>query len=69
VDIAIAAGERSRGAGRRLFEEWQQEAAALSRPIALTVFRGNARARGLYARLGFIVVGETDTHVNMEWRP
>lgn len=69
VDIAIVPGERNRGVGRRLFEEWQQEAAALNRPVALTVFRGNPRARGFYARLGFVAVGETETHLEMEWRP
>jgi hypothetical protein len=36
--------------------------------MAITVLRRNARAHGLYVRLGFRVVGETETHILMEWR-
>jgi RimJ/RimL family protein N-acetyltransferase len=39
------------------------------RPVELGVFKINVRARRLYERLGFTVVGETETHHRMRWEP
>ena len=53
------------GIGTRLIEEVLAEARAAGLPVRLRVFQVNP-ARRLYERLGFVVTGETDTHVYME---
>jgi ribosomal protein S18 acetylase RimI-like enzyme len=66
VDIAILSEARNTGLGTRVLRALQEEAAAAGRPVALTVLRSNVRARGLYLRLGFRVIRETDLHTLME---
>jgi ribosomal protein S18 acetylase RimI-like enzyme len=68
IDIALLAEERSRGIGTSVIRALQEEAAAASRPMMITVQRLNVRALGLYVRLGFQVIRETDLHMVMEWR-
>jgi ribosomal protein S18 acetylase RimI-like enzyme len=36
-------------------------------PLRLRVLKQNPRAQRLYARLGFVVSGETETHIYMEY--
>lgn len=67
VDIAVASEARGLGVGTRVIAALQQEAAVANRPLGLSVLRTNARALALYARLGFRIVGGTDTHHEMEW--
>ncbi len=38
---------------------------AAPRPVWLQVLHANARARALYARLGFVEIGRTQTHWRM----
>ena len=68
IDMALLSGERDKGVGTQVIRALQEEAAFRNRPMAITVRRMNARALGLYVRLGFRVVGETETHILMEWR-
>jgi ribosomal protein S18 acetylase RimI-like enzyme len=68
IDIGLLSGERNRGVGTRVIRGLQQEAAAGNRPMVLSVLTLNVRALGLYVRLGFRAIGETDTHTIMEWR-
>jgi ribosomal protein S18 acetylase RimI-like enzyme len=56
-----------RGIGAALMVQVMERAQALSVPVVLEVFKINP-ARRLYERLGFSVVGETDTHFQMERR-
>jgi len=69
VDIAIRPQARGAGLGTAVLRELQERAAALDRPLVLSVWRDNARAQALYARLGFREISVSDTHVHMEWRP
>lgn len=69
VDIAVVPEARNQGVATWVWRTLQDEAAATARPLVLTVLRTNVRALALYVRLGFRVVGETDAHVLMEWRP
>jgi len=68
IDMALLPDERNKGIGTRVIRALQEEAAAGGRPMVLTVLTINARAVGLYVRLGFRVTGGTDTHTVMEWR-
>jgi ribosomal protein S18 acetylase RimI-like enzyme len=68
IDIAVLSKERNKGVGTRVIRTLQEEAAARSRPMVLSVLTLNVRALGLYVRLGFGAISETDTHTVMEWR-
>ena len=68
IDLALLPEERNKGVGTRVIRTLQEEAAAESRPMVLSVLTHNVRAFGLYVRLGFRVTSETDTHTVMEWR-
>ncbi len=45
------------------------EAKQLNLPIQLRVLKVNTRAQDFYARMGFMVSDEIDTHVLMEKKP
>lgn len=55
-----------RGIGSVIIRQLQSEAKSRGIPLRLQVLRDN-QARRFYERLGFIVIGETDTVVKMEW--
>lgn len=62
LSIVIAAAEQRRGIGAAVIADVVREAA--HRPVWLQVLKANP-ARALYARLGFTVIGESDTHWHM----
>jgi ribosomal protein S18 acetylase RimI-like enzyme len=68
MDIAVLPAFRGAGAGTRLLESLQAEAAAGGKSLSIHVERFN-RATRLYERLGFRVVEDRDPYVFMEWRP
>ena len=57
---------QNQGLGSAVVSEILEAARRSRRSVRLQVFRGNP-ARRLYQRLGFSVVGESDTHVMMEY--
>jgi RimJ/RimL family protein N-acetyltransferase len=59
---------QNRGWGTRLLRTLQERGRNEGIPVKLQVLKVN-RARRLYERLGFVEVGETETHVRMEWHP
>lgn len=67
IDISLGAASRGRGLGTALLRALQDEAAARGLPLRLAVMQGNPAAR-LYARLGFVPVGDRGLHTEMEWR-
>jgi ribosomal protein S18 acetylase RimI-like enzyme len=69
VDIAVCAEHRRRGIATEVLRTWQREAEAARCTITLAVLRTNPGARALYDGLRFAVVGQTETHWLMEWRP
>jgi ribosomal protein S18 acetylase RimI-like enzyme len=68
VDIAILATHRGKGLGTRVLKECQRLCAAAGASLELQVTPWNP-ARRLYERLGFQVVSEDATAVEMGWSP
>jgi ribosomal protein S18 acetylase RimI-like enzyme len=64
ADIEILPEWRNRGLGSAIIESILTEANRRCLPVSLRVLRVNP-ARRLYERLGFRVVGETETHYLM----
>jgi len=67
VDIALLPQHRGAGLGSALIQRVAREAAAADKPVHLCVLKGN-RALRLYDRLGFVKIGETETHLELEYR-
>ena len=68
-NIAISPAFQGKGIGSQLLGNLQSKAQARMVPVCLGVFQTNRLAQNLYERLGFRVVGETRTHVEMRWEP
>lgn len=64
--LSLLPAFQNRGLGSALLRELIAEARASRRALRLQVFLTN-RARRLYERLGFRIVGATDTHYHMEF--
>jgi len=64
ASIELAPEARRSGLGSEIIHSVLDEAAQRRVPVRLQVFRQNP-ARRLYERLGFRVVGETPTHIEM----
>jgi ribosomal protein S18 acetylase RimI-like enzyme len=67
-NIRVAPHLQGRGIGGRLIAEMLRDAHGRGLPVTLRVLKVNP-ARRLYERLGFVIVGETETHLLMEARP
>ena len=65
-DIYLLPEHQGLGIGSHLIRSLLADAARKSKPMKLQVLKVNSRARLLYERLGFQVVGETATHHLME---
>ncbi|MCC4619709.1 GNAT family N-acetyltransferase [Xanthomonas cassavae CFBP 4642] len=66
LDILLSPDHRNRGVGTALLAAVQDQAATAGRRVLLEVDKGNPAA-GLYRRLGFAAVGDTDTSWRMAW--
>lgn len=66
--IEIAPDYQSRGIGTKLIRGLLNEADGRNVPVELQVLKVNT-ARRLYERLGFTVIGETETHYMMRRLP
>ena len=67
-ELYLQPEHQSRGIGSHLIRLLFAEAERQMKPVKLTVLKVNLRARQLYERLGFEVVGETSTHYVMSTR-
>jgi ribosomal protein S18 acetylase RimI-like enzyme len=68
AQIHIESAFRCRGIGTRLVQALLSDAAAKSKPVLLSVVRGN-RAGALYERLGFLIANEDATKLHVRWMP
>jgi len=60
---------QSKGIGRRCMSLIMEEARRLGLPLRVRVLKVNPRALAFYRKVGLVHVGETGTHVLMEWAP
>jgi ribosomal protein S18 acetylase RimI-like enzyme len=60
--LGILPEYQRRGLGTLVLQRLLAEGVAAGRPVGLRVLKANHRARRPYQRLGFVVVGETETH-------
>jgi ribosomal protein S18 acetylase RimI-like enzyme len=68
VDLALLPEDRGAGLGSAVVQALLDEAQQAGKPVRLHVTPTNRAARW-YARLGFKPIGETPTHLSMEWSP
>lgn len=68
ADIALLPEYRNAGIGTQLIQGLQAKAAQANNQVRLHVEKSN-RARRLYERLGFQIVGDAGMHWQMEWHP
>lgn len=66
VDISLLPQYRGKGVGTSLIKSLLTEAYETKRAVQLQVEKTNPQAFRLYERLGFIVLSENQTHVQME---
>lgn len=65
AEIQIDPRHQNRGIGTSVLLDVIAEASARGRDVRLSVGLENERAVRLYERLGFVSVGETETHRHM----
>jgi GNAT superfamily N-acetyltransferase len=68
VDIALLPEHRGAGIGSAIMSELLAEAGRAQKPVRIHVERFNPALR-LYARLGFVVIGDTGVYLHMERVP
>lgn len=68
-EIQLVPEWRGRGLGSTILRELLAQARAARKPFRLQVLKQNLRARELYLRLGFRVIGQTETHELMTAGP
>lgn len=68
LDIALLPEFRNTGIGSVLMKQIMDEAARAQKPVKLHVEQFN-RARRLYERLGFKVIGDSGIYLEMVWKP
>jgi GNAT superfamily N-acetyltransferase len=68
LDLTVLPASRNAGIGTPIIKELMAEAAALGKPLRIYVENYN-RSRELFARLGFVKIGESGYSDFLEWRP
>ena len=67
INIQISSHLQGRGLGGRVIRDLLARAASRGCDVELGVFKVNTRALQFYLRLGFHVVGSSETHWEMRW--
>lgn len=68
IDIALLPEYRNAGIGTRLVQKLQAEAVAARKPVRLHVWKSNP-ALHLYERLGFSIVRDQSSYLEMLFQP
>lgn len=67
VEIRLLPEYRGKGISSGVLKALQEICIAQGRKIQIGCFKENDRAKNLYEKLGFIPIGETDTHYILEY--
>lgn len=67
VEIHLLPEYRGKGIGTDILKAIQKTCSVQGRRIQIGCFKENDRAKNLYQKLGFIQVGETDTHYILKY--
>jgi ribosomal protein S18 acetylase RimI-like enzyme len=67
--LFVLPAHQGKGIGRRCMSLVMGEELELGVPVQLHVMKVNPRALAFYQRLGFVRIGESDTHDLLEWAP
>ena len=67
VEIHLLSEHRGNGIGSDILKTLQEICITQGKKIQLGCFKENVRAQHLYQKLGFIEIGETDTHYIMDY--
>jgi len=67
-ELVLVAEFQGKGTGSKLLKEVLLEAKTKHLPVRLQVLKANI-AQTLYRRLGFKDIGQTETHIQMEFSP
>lgn len=65
--LCVAPEYQGQGIGTRVTQELVTAVRQRGRGIVLSVLKTNARAKALYERLGFVVIGESRQHYQMRF--
>ena len=68
AQIAVLPHHQGRGLGTAVIRTILHDAATLRVGVAISVYKNNAGARSLYARLGFEETGEDEREHFMQWK-
>jgi len=66
LELYLLPEAQGKGIGSHVLAQVLGEADRVRRPVILRVLKSNPRAKAFYERHGFTLVGETETHYNME---
>jgi ribosomal protein S18 acetylase RimI-like enzyme len=69
ASIRVLPEWQCRGLGKAIIRSVLARGSSTGQPVVLSVLKVNVRARRLYEREGFLVVGETPTNVHMQAEP
>lgn len=67
VEVHLLPEYRGKGIGSDILKALQGICIAQDRKIQIGCFKENGRAKNLYEKLGFIQIGETETHYILEY--
>lgn len=67
--LMIQPEHQGKGIGEHCMAMMERQARVLGIPVRLHVMKINTRAINFYARVGFLVIGETNAHYQMESAP
>lgn len=67
ANIHLHSEYRGNGIGSNILQYLQKVCITQNRSIRLRCFKENYRAKSLYQRLGFLQIGETETHYILEY--
>jgi GNAT superfamily N-acetyltransferase len=66
LQLFLLPDAQGKGIGSYVLAQVLREADRVHRPVVLNVLKSNPRAKVFFERHGFTLVGETETHYNME---